>query len=737
MPALTYRLQVDYFVSGFSPNQQVFGGPGYQLGWFLQGGATLTDCVRIKGDGDYAQAYTAKTFPQPPIAQSFLHFFIDSQNILLNGVTNVNWAGLPAGFIPLTAQVDFAITNTAGVALCDLYLQFDQFTESPVMVAKNDGVTYSFAYPGSGFPGGSLPPIDTLIANGCGCRLVSNQGSGFADGNINVDFLQISGTYGIATTATKHYQNLTLNRFKLSSSLPVGGGWAVIPDGSPAIPAPKITSITPTEGTVSGGTFVTIFGTGFDDGAGFGTTIGGNALGQPLVLNSTTITGVTAAHVAGAVDVVVENSDGTLDTLVGGFTYVAISWWALGPWAFFDGPPYLLDYPDGIPITLAPTPLIPTPRTVPPSPSSVPRPWAPFVGAPPDTAGWYWSNNGFTGASQLALNPGPPMHARAAAKITPFAASNSRVLQGLPSVNYHNRIIYAGDDYTKGTTAPTIRIFDGVTDRLLSIVPNTTTPTVPFAILTMLLVGDTVYFSTLDSGTTSANYTGRVFSFNLITQQMGIIATVFTGGLVPYALAWHMDRLWVGTNHSNGTLGTLYWFRPGIDSAWTAETGTITGGICSLMSFEGSLYIGCDNASGTFAKIYKRDSTATYTLSLTASGGAATVNNGFLDLLVNNGLLYATYWNGDSPAVAKVYVKAANNGAWSTSYTGTSNTITPYIAIFAFNGVIYVLGGGNGLQCSLISLTVFPAGNAWVDLSAELNTIATETALPVFGQISL
>ncbi len=85
--------------------------------------------------------------------------------------------------------------------------------------------------------------------------------------------------------------------------------------------APAPTSISPTSGTTSGGTPVTISGTNFVSGATV--TFGGTAATNVVVVSSTTITATTPAHAAGAVDVVVTNSNGQSGTLTNGYTYTA------------------------------------------------------------------------------------------------------------------------------------------------------------------------------------------------------------------------------------------------------------------------------------------------------------------------------------------------------------------------------------------------------------------------------
>lgn len=80
-----------------------------------------------------------------------------------------------------------------------------------------------------------------------------------------------------------------------------------------------ITSIRPETGPAAGGTAFSIRGSGFLSGATV--TIGGNPATGVVVENTNLIIGVTPAHAAGAVDVVVTNPGGTTVTLVGGFTY--------------------------------------------------------------------------------------------------------------------------------------------------------------------------------------------------------------------------------------------------------------------------------------------------------------------------------------------------------------------------------------------------------------------------------
>src|SRR5437016_13781897 len=70
-----------------------------------------------------------------------------------------------------------------------------------------------------------------------------------------------------------------------------------------------VTSVTPNTGPTAGGTAVTIGGSGFL--ATTSVTFGGTAATSVVVVNNNTITAVTPAHAAGAVNVVVTNCSGS------------------------------------------------------------------------------------------------------------------------------------------------------------------------------------------------------------------------------------------------------------------------------------------------------------------------------------------------------------------------------------------------------------------------------------------
>jgi hypothetical protein len=106
-----------------------------------------------------------------------------------------------------------------------------------------------------------------------------------------------------------------------SSGVPSVAKFTKLSGSSGGNPAPTVTSITPNSGTTAGGTTVSITGTGFLAGATV--NIGGNTATGVTVVNNTSITATTPAHVAGAVNVIVTNTDSQSGTLTNGYTYTA------------------------------------------------------------------------------------------------------------------------------------------------------------------------------------------------------------------------------------------------------------------------------------------------------------------------------------------------------------------------------------------------------------------------------
>lgn len=101
-----------------------------------------------------------------------------------------------------------------------------------------------------------------------------------------------------------------------ATALALSAGSLVVYQATDAWAAVTVTSVTPKTGPTTGGTSVTIIGSGFTSSSAV--TFGGSNATSKVFVTSTKIVAVTPAHAAGAVAVVVGGT-----TLANGFTYYA------------------------------------------------------------------------------------------------------------------------------------------------------------------------------------------------------------------------------------------------------------------------------------------------------------------------------------------------------------------------------------------------------------------------------
>jgi acid phosphatase len=170
-------------------------------------------------------------------------------------------------------------------------------TVSPTSGPAAGGTTVTIS--GTGFATGATVTFGGTAAtnvNVVGSTTITAVTPAHASGQVNV---VVTNPGGQSATKTNGY------------SYAAGGGGT----------APTVTAVNPTSGPTTGGTSVTVSGTAF--AAGATVTFGGTAATNVVVSNSTTITATTPAHVAGAVDVVVTNSNGQSGGKLSAFTYNA------------------------------------------------------------------------------------------------------------------------------------------------------------------------------------------------------------------------------------------------------------------------------------------------------------------------------------------------------------------------------------------------------------------------------
>ena len=212
------------------------------------------------------------------------------------GFTVVNATTITAGTPPRTSAgtVDVAVTNYAGTGTLSAAFTY---TSSPAI---------AFISPTSG-------PVT-------GGTLIIVTGTGFVNGAVV--------TFGGIPSSTVAFVNDT----RLTATAPPKVAGAVDigvrnPDGQTATltgaytytSGPAITKVTPAIGPLSGGTAITVEGTGFQPGATV--FIGGLPASGVVITSASKISAITAANGAGSATVTVINPDGLSITSIGAFTY--------------------------------------------------------------------------------------------------------------------------------------------------------------------------------------------------------------------------------------------------------------------------------------------------------------------------------------------------------------------------------------------------------------------------------
>ena len=222
-----------------------------------------------------------------------------------SGTASYSTSSLPIGWQTITA------TYSGDVNCGGSQESISQGVKLPTAVALNSSLNPS-TY------GQAVTFTATVTSSGGGTPSGSVT---FKNGGATLGSSVLNGS-GVAT-----YTTSTLTKAVHSITAVYGGNATYITSTSPVLTqtvngnaAPTVSSIASSSGPATGGTAVTITGTGFQSGATV--TFGGTAATNVTVVSSTSITATTPAHAAGAVNVVVSDSGGS-GTLTNGFTYTA------------------------------------------------------------------------------------------------------------------------------------------------------------------------------------------------------------------------------------------------------------------------------------------------------------------------------------------------------------------------------------------------------------------------------
>ena len=209
-----------------------------------------------------------------------------------------------------------------------------------VAATSRSGTLAYYSNYGSGVsvsaPGGDTN-IDTMILSTASSTATGPGYPGYTGGAPTPTYVSYQGTSmaaphvsALAAMLKSAYPTLTptqvADRIIGTTSPVLGSTCAAKPCGTgiinaqAALAVPVIESVSPSSGTVDGGTNVTLIGANFTDATSV--TLGGAPM-TFTIASPTSITFTTPSHDSGAVDISVATPNGT-DTAPGGFTYVGL-----------------------------------------------------------------------------------------------------------------------------------------------------------------------------------------------------------------------------------------------------------------------------------------------------------------------------------------------------------------------------------------------------------------------------
>ena len=279
--------------------------------------ATRPSIANAPSSISYGNQFTVQTPDASDIASAVLirngsvtHAFGMDQRMVglsfTSGSGSLTVTGPPNGNIAPPGYYMLFLLNSEGVpSLASSVLVSSSSTPAPTVnsISPTSGTVNggtNVTITGTGFQSGATVTLGGVSATGV--RVVSST--------------SITATTAASSAGTVDV--IVTNSDTQSGKLSQGYSYT-----TPSNPKPTVTSISPNSGTASGGTAVTITGTGFLSGATM--SLGGTTATGVTVVSSTSIKATTVAHAAGVVDVVVTNTDTQSGTLSGGFTYNAVS----------------------------------------------------------------------------------------------------------------------------------------------------------------------------------------------------------------------------------------------------------------------------------------------------------------------------------------------------------------------------------------------------------------------------
>ena len=289
-----------------------------------------------------------------------------------------------------------------------------------------------------------------------------------------------------------------------------------------------------------------------------------------------------------------------------------------------------------------------------------------------------------------------------------------------PWVSLNNVMYYPGNDYTAGTTQPTLHAWNGSVDYTLTTIPQNPYATggnvAPLAILSIIPYSPSqILISTYDENTRS-----RIFLCSVYTGQLTQIAPASdqsgSGKALAAALTVYQNRIWYASkNGSGGAASSAYYARP-TDTTWTLDSNSTTdtahGYAVGMVVFQGNLYVGYGADVGANSIIRKRaTATGAWSTVFTANSGSPAALNYCGPLIVTqdgNTILAYNQGTGNTPSVIQI-LASTNGTSWSSVYDIAANIGSSYTIsgnpVLDTNGDIYWSVISNAQLCQIFKRT--------------------------------
>jgi hypothetical protein len=307
------------------------------------GAAGAADVAVVNPDGRSATLAAAFTYVAPPAPAPAVAAVVPASGASTGGdVVTLSGTGFAPGATVAFGGVQGVVSAVAPGAIT-VATPAHAAGAIDVVVANPDGqsatIPAGFTFvapppppppppPPAPAPAPTLAAIAPAAGADAGGDAITLTGAGFAPGatvtlgGIPAAVVSVSAT-AIAAVTPAHAAgavDVTVTNPDGQAATLAAAFVFLAPPPPPPPPAPSIASVTPSSGPDAGGATVVITGAAFAAGA---TVDLGGALATVTGVAAGSITLVTAAHAAGAVDVTVTNPDGQLAVLPLGFSFVA------------------------------------------------------------------------------------------------------------------------------------------------------------------------------------------------------------------------------------------------------------------------------------------------------------------------------------------------------------------------------------------------------------------------------